>query len=263
MSSRFVSAGAIDAATGEAAATTSSTSSNNPPAAEPSSARENKKALEWLEVQKQLEAARAGRALAAAAPVVGPNGEKSLFEVLQANKAAKQAAFEESSRIRNQFRALDDDEVDFLEGVREQKRAEEERARRELEEGLKAFRERGGERGEGEREGEGEEEVDVGWAVVGGRKRRRGEREAGRKRVKGMVVAVAGGSGGSGGRRAPEGEGGVSVKTGVAGDNGKEEGVKPEGEGAAPAPIPTAAPVSAPKKLGGLVDYGSSDDEDD
>ncbi|KAK3353335.1 N-terminal domain of NEFA-interacting nuclear protein NIP30-domain-containing protein [Lasiosphaeria hispida] len=254
MSSRFVSAGAIDAATGEATTTTS----NNPPAAgEPSTAKENKKALEWLEVQKQLEAARAGRALAATAPVVGPNGEKSLYEVLQANKAAKQAAFEESSRIRNQFRALDDDEIDFLEGVREQKREEEGRVRRELEEGLKAFRERGVERVVEDGGGEDEDEVEVGWAV-GGRKRRRGEREAGRKRVKGVVV------GGSGEGKGPEGEKDAPAKGVVAEGRGeREESVKPEGKGKAPVPIPTAAPISAPKKLGGLVDYGSSDDEDD
>ncbi|EGO59663.1 hypothetical protein NEUTE1DRAFT_33905, partial [Neurospora tetrasperma FGSC 2508] len=48
--------------------------------------------------------------------------QKSLYEVLQANKAAKQAAFEEANKIKNQFRALDDDEIEFLEGVAERKR---------------------------------------------------------------------------------------------------------------------------------------------
>ncbi|KAK0619983.1 NEFA-interacting nuclear protein NIP30, partial [Immersiella caudata] len=88
MSSRFVSAGAIDAATGK---------STQPPAPPPSSSSaSSKKSKEWL--------------------------EKSLYEVLQANKAAKQSAFEEANKIKNQFRALDDDEIDFLEGVREKKR---------------------------------------------------------------------------------------------------------------------------------------------
>src|SRR3569833_608756 len=31
--------------------------------------------------------------------------------------AAKQAAFEEANKIKNQFRALDDDEIEFLDGV--------------------------------------------------------------------------------------------------------------------------------------------------
>jgi FAM192A/Fyv6, N-terminal domain len=54
--------------------------------------------------------------------------------------AAKQEAFEESIRLKNQFRALDEDEVEFLDSVLESTRAEEERVRRETAEGLEAFR---------------------------------------------------------------------------------------------------------------------------
>lgn len=64
------------------------------------------------------------------------------FNLVRSFAAAKQAAFEEQNKIRNQFRALDDDEIDFLDDVLAKKRLEEERVRRETEEGLRAFRQR-------------------------------------------------------------------------------------------------------------------------
>ncbi|KXH35238.1 hypothetical protein CSIM01_11192 [Colletotrichum simmondsii] len=175
--SRFVSAGAINAETGEAVAQdptlthTTNAGGASTAVSAPKSATEAKKSAEWDLVQKELDAERKRREEARVKSVEG--GEKSLYDVLQANKAAKQAAFEEANKIRNQFRALDDDEIGFLDEVREAKRAEEERVRRETEEGLVAFRraqgtgpkraigdgdeegEKGDERGE-EEEGEGE-----------------------------------------------------------------------------------------------------------
>lgn len=88
--------------------------------------------------------------------------------------AAKEAAFEEQNKIKNQFRALDDDEVEFLDEVVAAKRKEEERVRRETEDGVKAFRE------QQRRMSGAEEGVDGGgedWGV--GRKRKRREREKG------------------------------------------------------------------------------------
>ncbi|KAL0781890.1 hypothetical protein CaCOL14_003225 [Colletotrichum acutatum] len=122
--SRFVSAGAINAETGEAVAqdtmtTTTTTNAGTTAAAAgsaPKSAAEAKKSAEWELVQKELDAERKRREEARVKSVEG--GEKSLYDVLQANKAAKQAAFEEANKIRNQFRALDDDEIDFLDEVR-------------------------------------------------------------------------------------------------------------------------------------------------
>ncbi|SPQ20152.1 c4a25b2a-df96-4365-8639-3b801177d029 [Thermothielavioides terrestris] len=135
MSSRFVSAGAIDAATGQATTTiTTTTTTNNPPAPL------TKKQQEWAAATAQLEADRQRRALQQQQQRGA--GEKSLYEVLQANKAAKQAAFEEAHRLRNQFRALDDDEVEFLDEVRMRARRQEEEARREVERGLEGFRRR-------------------------------------------------------------------------------------------------------------------------
>ena len=114
MSSRFVSAGAIDAATGEATTTTT-----GPPPSTTSTTTTAKQQA-WAEATAQLEADRRRREEARQAANRG--GEQSLYETLQANKAAKQAAFEEAHRLRNQFRALDDDEVGFLDEVRERER---------------------------------------------------------------------------------------------------------------------------------------------
>jgi hypothetical protein len=54
--------------------------------------------------------------------------------------AAKQEAFEESIKLKNQFRKLDDDEVDFLDSVLESTRAKEDAVKRETVEQLRLFR---------------------------------------------------------------------------------------------------------------------------
>ncbi|KAL2873768.1 hypothetical protein SGCOL_011083 [Colletotrichum sp. CLE4] len=263
--SRFVSAGAINAETGEAVVedtTTMATTTNAGGARSVSKAAEAKKSAEWEIVQRELDAERKRREEARVKSVEG--GEKSLYDVLQANKAAKQAAFEEANKIKNQFRALDDDEIDFLDEVRASKRAEEDKVRRETEEGLAAFRraqggggsgvKRAGD-GDGEKEEEEEEEnaaapVDGGddgdgeWAV-GPRKRRRRDRE------KGFGVRREKGDEKGDGLEKSVGKGGTSV----------------------PVPVPAAAttttttPASAPapapvKGKPSLVAYGSDSDDD-
>ena len=52
---------------------------------------------------------------------------------------AKQEAFEESIRLKNQFRALDEDEVDFLDSLLESTRAKEAAVKKETEEQLAVF----------------------------------------------------------------------------------------------------------------------------
>ncbi|THH02155.1 hypothetical protein EW026_g694 [Hermanssonia centrifuga] len=65
---------------------------------------------------------------------------RSLAEKLAANKAAKQEEWEERNKLGNQFRALEEDEVLFLDSVLEKQR-EEERIRKEMDgEELKNFR---------------------------------------------------------------------------------------------------------------------------
>ena len=54
--------------------------------------------------------------------------------------AAKQDAFEESIRLKNQFRNLDEDEIEFLDSVLESTRAKEEAIKKETAEQLNLFR---------------------------------------------------------------------------------------------------------------------------
>ncbi|KAK1755865.1 N-terminal domain of NEFA-interacting nuclear protein NIP30-domain-containing protein [Echria macrotheca] len=199
--SRFISAGAIDATTGEPSSTTSTT-----PPTSTTSTSSTKKSQEWEQVQAQLAAARAGRA-ASEKRGGGGEPERSLYDVLQANKAAKQAAFEEASRLRNQFRALDDDEIEFLEGVRRRQREEEEREEEEEEEEKKK---KGDGDGDGGEDGKGRVVVEEGKAV---------------EKAEGSKVTKA------------DGKDKVEQPAVVAG--------------------------GTMKKLGGLVAYGSSDEDDD
>lgn len=177
MSSRFVSSGAIDTETGDVVPLQdpSTLSVNN-------NINDNKKSQEWAAVQAQLEAERLQRQKAReeAASQSGGGGSSSLYDVLQANKAAKQAAFEEANKIKNQFRPLDDDEIDFLDEVRDRRRQEEERLRRETEEGLRGFRERQKLSGKGE--GPAEEDAEEKDAAPGTGEGGGGEWSVGRKR---------------------------------------------------------------------------------
>ncbi|OQE16551.1 hypothetical protein PENFLA_c027G03975 [Penicillium flavigenum] len=92
---------------------------------------------EWLRAQQELEEERRRKA------EIGKQDDgKSLFEVLERNKMAKQEAFEEKSRLRNQFRSLDEDEVEFLDSVLESTRAKEAAVKRETAEQLEAFHRR-------------------------------------------------------------------------------------------------------------------------
>ncbi|KAK7409200.1 hypothetical protein QQX98_008633 [Neonectria punicea] len=219
MSDRFVSGGTISSS-GEISKDAPAGSAAKPLHA-------GAKSKEWEAVQQELEADRRRREEQRVKAASG-DGERSLYEVLEANKAAKQAAFEEQSKLRNQFRALDDDEIDFLDDVRAAKRAEEDRVRRETEEGLKAFRER--QKGGGGPEREGEGEGGESWGV--GKKRKRvKDRE-----VKGVR------------RRVSSGEADSVVK--------EQQTKKGEGKDAEERAKPPE------KKALGLVAYGSDSDDD-
>ncbi|RMD41132.1 hypothetical protein DV735_g3991, partial [Chaetothyriales sp. CBS 134920] len=67
-------------------------------------------------------------------------GGKSLYEHLQANKEKKQAEFEEAQRLKNQFQALNEDDVDFLDSVLASTRAKEAAVKQDTAEQLAAFR---------------------------------------------------------------------------------------------------------------------------
>lgn len=65
---------------------------------------------------------------------------RSLYEKLQEQKAAKEEAINEANKFSNLIRRLDNDEIDFLAGVHEQKEAEEARRRTERLEAIEDFR---------------------------------------------------------------------------------------------------------------------------
>ncbi|ORY75145.1 N-terminal domain of NEFA-interacting nuclear protein NIP30-domain-containing protein [Protomyces lactucae-debilis] len=69
-----------------------------------------------------------------------PPDNRSLFEKLQQQKAAKEEAFQEANRFSSLIRRLDNDEVDFLADVQEQKQREESMKRRRTEQALSDFR---------------------------------------------------------------------------------------------------------------------------
>ncbi|KAL5361668.1 N-terminal domain of NEFA-interacting nuclear protein NIP30-domain-containing protein [Aspergillus floccosus] len=90
---------------------------------------------EWLRVQKELEEERRRKA-----ELGKQDGGKSLYDVLQQNKMAKQEAFEEKIKLKNQFRSLDEDEVEFLDSIMESTRAQEAAVKKETAEQLELFR---------------------------------------------------------------------------------------------------------------------------
>lgn len=55
-------------------------------------------------------------------------------------KVAKQEAFEEKIKLKNQFRSLDEDEVEFLDSIMESTRAQEAAVKKETAEQLESFR---------------------------------------------------------------------------------------------------------------------------
>ncbi|TLD19148.1 hypothetical protein PspLS_09990 [Pyricularia sp. CBS 133598] len=259
--SRFVSAGAIDAATGEAVG-----ADEQQQGGESGSSRKQ----EWSAVSRELDEQRKRREEEARRNAE-EGGEPSLFAILQANKAAKQAAFEEANKIKNQFRALDEDEIEFLDEVAAAKRAEEERTRKEVEDGLGRFRELqqlkgkdgGAEGGAEEDAGEGDKEDWSFGTGAGARKRRRKDDGAGLRGLKGVVRRKTEQGGEKKDPRAGEvaSDKAESVEGPV---KGVEQPVAAAAAEKTAVPVPVEAPVtsSQPKPSLGLVAYGSDDDSD-
>jgi hypothetical protein len=105
--------------------------------------------------------------------------------------AAKEEAFQEANKLKHQFRALDEDEIDFLDSVLESTRAEEDRIKRETAEGLELFRQQQDEADKKARAGDivsGEASptaAEQQW-VAGARKRKRMKEKEGIKGVKAL-----------------------------------------------------------------------------
>lgn len=66
---------------------------------------------------------------------------RSLAEKLAANRIAKQEEWEEKTKLANQFRALEEDEIMFLDSVRERQEAEERQRKEKDGEEVKGFKE--------------------------------------------------------------------------------------------------------------------------
>ncbi|KAI5855725.1 N-terminal domain of NEFA-interacting nuclear protein NIP30-domain-containing protein [Tricharina praecox] len=205
----------------------------------------------------------AGAGASTSVSATDPSDTRSLFEILQANKTRKQEEFAEKLKFKNQFRALDEDDVEFLDSVMDgQKRLDEERRRKEREE-VEKFKElqSAGDAGVGVEAELKEEEEEVKW----------GKRKRGEKRGRPTVTALAGVKV----KRKEETEEGATKKDRI--DGGGEEKTleakkrkveekvetkqttvveKPAEKATAPVPK-----VGLPKVALGL-DYGSDSDDD-
>ncbi|KAJ1334169.1 Fyv6-like protein [Microdochium nivale] len=245
-----------------------------PATAEPSDPAALARQAEWAAVQASLDRERREREAARRALATGEGAEKTLYAILQENKAAKQAAFDEANSLRNQFLTLDDDDADFLAGVADSKRAAEERTKRELEEGLAAFRaaQRTGGGGGGD---EGTVEVSGGDTtadgVVGGGEDVVSWENSGRKRkrVQDSAAKIGGLKGVKRKTSVPEGAGSATSSaaassTEVAPRQSPTTTVVPgDAKSVVRASAPVAAAAAVPKAKASLVAYGSDEDEDD
>jgi hypothetical protein len=179
--------------------------------------------------------------------------------------AAKQEAFEEANRLKNQFRSLDEDEVEFLDSVLESTRAEEERVKRETAEGLENFRKQQEEADKARRGSDGAQNTDEGppdvgeeqWVAAGRKRKRTKEKEV----LKGVKI-----------RKSSTTEHAVDSTPSVAQTSSLSSPTKKtfqSSKSTTPSQPKLTGPVSAektppaPAKTGlGLVDYGSDDDDD-
>ena len=179
--------------------------------------------------------------------------------------AAKQEAFEEANRLKNQFRALDQDEVDFLDSVLESTRKEEDRVRRETAEGLEHFRKQQEEAdkkvriGDEQRTNETSTIVEEEQWVTGGRKRKRAKEKEGLKGVKIRKSSSAGEaeSTSSQGAKSQDEE---PKSTSAALEKTSESKNKTTNTTSVSKWLPATSPK--PKANLGLVDYSSDEDDD-
>ena len=150
--------------------------------------------------------------------------------------AAKEEAFQESIKLKNQFRNLDEDEVEFLDSVLESTRKKEEEIKKETSEQLDLFRRQqeekdkelleGGEEADGNAGSPTAGESQSSWAV-NNRKRKRGK-ENDRGGLKGLKLR----------KGSSTGEAPVGLRTSTSTgedlgasrrDTGQEESAEPEG----------------------------------
>ncbi|CZT41845.1 uncharacterized protein RSE6_01644 [Rhynchosporium secalis] len=212
---------------------------------------------EWLEAQKEIEANALRRA-----ELARQTDGKSLFETLEANKAAKQEAFEEANRLKNQFRGVDEDEAEWLDSVLESTRAEEDRIRRETAEGLSLFRQQQEEADKKAREGIDPVATGAGsptakeesWATSGRKRKRTKEKEV----LKGVKLRKTSTS-----TDAVKPTKADTQAPRVESPKGQLQSQSSQRETCAQPTVSDTKKVSkSPKPTPGLVNYGSDDDDD-
>jgi hypothetical protein len=187
--------------------------------------------------------------------------------------AAKQDAFEEANRLKNQFRALDQDEAEFLDSVLESTRAEEARVKKETAEGLALFRQQQDEADRKARTGNepavelptGLQVAEGGQWAAGGRKRKRVKDKDGLKGVKIRRSSTSD-------NPAQTQEPGVLTKTqsqeaqepnAAKVDSISSVAVREDISGATLKHDGKGRKLPIPVKVTALVSYGSDDDDDD
>lgn len=198
---------------------------------------------------------------------------------------AKQEAFEEKAKLKNQFRSLDEDEIDFLDSVLESTRAQEAAVKKDTADQLEVFRKQ---REEAEKALLGPTTSDVTpteeeeWSIPA-RKRRRDKKDLllpGKKRKASMEGGKDTAEQSEGkanqqtqkdekstasvtNKKSPEQKGAKQSSTGQgkadATPKTQSETKQPQKEATAPAPAPAPKPASGGL---GLVGYGSDSDSE-
>ncbi|CAK4034694.1 Hypothetical predicted protein [Lecanosticta acicola] len=213
----------------------------------------------WLKAQQEIEAKRLE------ADIGKQQDGKSLYETLQANKAAKQEQFEQSIRLSNQFQTLNEDEVEFLDSVLESTRAQEAAVKKQTAEDLDAFRRQQEEAERAAKTADTSEAVDAidttSWAVSRKRKKGREDLLGGvklRKASSGDKVFGDGKQAGS--ESTPALVEGMGEKS-EAGEKTKTTKADAK-DGTQPSPVasPRTSPATAAPGLG-LGAYSSDDDD--
>ena len=214
-------------------------------------------------------AARAAVSSSTSAPTPSsaPEDTRSLYDILQSNKARKQEEFEEKLKFKNQFRALDEGDVEFLDSVLDGQRRLEAERRRAVEGEVERFREM-------QQVVEVAEEVEEEGEKWG--KRRRGEK---RRSIAGVKVKRKGEEGEEGGKKRKieevkkegmkegmkEGKAEKKVESEAAEKKGTEENRTGNAEEKKVEVLPPEPKVEVKAPVVAAVlglDYGSDDDDD-
>ncbi|KAF3932238.1 hypothetical protein ABW19_dt0200395 [Dactylella cylindrospora] len=263
MSSGFVSSGQFDAADGSRRDRVDSTSHD--------SSNEATGVDAWAAADAAVKAARE-KANASSGLMGSQEGGKSLFEVLQANKARKQEAFEEKLKFKNQFRSLDEGEVEFLDSIVSEQRAEEEAKQKEIEARLDDFRKLQYEADHDPNPIQSAilEESGNAWAVSS-RKKRKKDKEKENTGTGLKLRKMSDGSRRESGNAIPAVDAPAVTSPTVPKTEApnstvsrkSEESVTPEKKAVAKVSPPVAAVVKSTINLGTLVSYWSDSDDDD